>query len=112
METSERIWMSTAEAAEQLGITTRTVYRLIDDGLLTGYRFGRVIRLKSPEIEAFVENSRIHPGGLTHSPHHASPRVRCGHNLTSIADLVAWDELTRAATSPLDRPEILELWDG
>src|SRR5690349_10550909 len=37
-------WLSTAEAANRLGITPRTLYRFIDEGQLVAYRFGRVIR--------------------------------------------------------------------
>ncbi len=63
-ETTE--WMSTREAAGELGITTRTLYRLIDSGQLPAYKFGRVIRLKADEVDAFVERSRIAPGDLEH----------------------------------------------
>ncbi|MCU0310263.1 MAG: helix-turn-helix domain-containing protein [Acidimicrobiales bacterium] len=59
-------WMSSGEAADYLGITTRTLYKFIDDGSLPGYRFGRVIRLKAAEVEAFVESRRIEPGTLEH----------------------------------------------
>lgn len=59
-------WLSTAEAAKALGITPRTLYRFIDQGDLPAYRFGRVIRLKQSEVEAFVETRRIEPGTLKH----------------------------------------------
>ena len=59
-------WLSTADAAKYLGITPRTLYRFIDEGQLPGYRFGRVIRLKQDDVEAFIENSRITPGTLEH----------------------------------------------
>jgi excisionase family DNA binding protein len=59
-------WLSTAEAAKFLGITPRTLYRFIDEGQLPGYRFGRVIRLKQDDVEAFIESSRITPGTLEH----------------------------------------------
>ena len=59
-------WLGTAEAARYLGITPRTLYRLIDGGELAAYKFGRVIRLKQDDIDAFVENSRIAPGSLEH----------------------------------------------
>ena len=52
-------WLSTAEAAGRLGITPRTLYRFLDEGQLPGYRFGRVIRLQSTDVEAFIQNSRI-----------------------------------------------------
>lgn len=59
-------WMSSAEAASYLGITIRTLYRFIDQGDLPAYRFGRVIRLKQQEVEAFIDASRIEPGELDH----------------------------------------------
>ena len=59
-------WMSTAEAAKTLGITPRTLYRFIDEGQLPAYRFGRVIRLKSTEVDSFIESCRIEPGTLEH----------------------------------------------
>ena len=59
-------WLSTAEAAKFLGITPRTLYRFIDEGQIPGYRFGRVIRLKQDDVDAFIEQSRIAPGTLEH----------------------------------------------
>lgn len=59
-------WLSTADAAKSLGITPRTLYRFINQGDLPAYRFGRVIRVKRVDIEAFVESSRIEPGTLDH----------------------------------------------
>jgi len=41
--------MSTDDAAAYIGITTRTLYRFIDEGNIVAYRFGRVIRLKAVE---------------------------------------------------------------
>ncbi|MEZ5176858.1 MAG: helix-turn-helix domain-containing protein [Acidimicrobiales bacterium] len=58
-------WLSTADAAEYLGIT-RTLYRFIDEGQIAGYRFGQVIRLKQDDVDAFIEQSRIAPGTLEH----------------------------------------------
>ena len=59
-------WLSTKEAAAALGLTPRTLYRLIDEGQLPAYRFGRVIRLKQNEINDFVGQSKIEPGELEH----------------------------------------------
>lgn len=59
-------WLSTAEAAKELGITPRTLYRFIDEGQLPAYRFGRVIRLKADDLDTFIEASRIQPGTLEH----------------------------------------------
>ena len=58
--------MSTAEAAEVLGLRTRTLYRLIDEGQLPAFRFGRVIRLQRHDVEEFIERCRITPGSLDH----------------------------------------------
>ncbi len=66
MARDEVVWLGTREAARQLGITTRTLYRLIDGGDLPAYKFGRVIRLKQAEVDAFVERARITPGDLEH----------------------------------------------
>jgi excisionase family DNA binding protein len=40
------------------------VYRFIDSGELAAYRFGRVIRVRSEDLDAFIESCRIEPGTL------------------------------------------------
>lgn len=62
----EIVWMSTQEAARRLGITTRTLYRFVDEGSLPAYKMGRVFRLKRKDVDAFIEQSRIAPGSLEH----------------------------------------------
>ncbi|HEX2038161.1 MAG TPA: helix-turn-helix domain-containing protein [Acidimicrobiales bacterium] len=59
-------WVSTAEASERLGVTLRTLYRLVDEGRLPAYKIGRVIRIKEEDVEAFLESARIQPGTLAH----------------------------------------------
>ena len=49
-------WLSTAAAADRLGITPRTLYRFIDEGHLAAYKFGRVIRLKQLDVDAYIES--------------------------------------------------------
>jgi excisionase family DNA binding protein len=66
MADTEIHWLSTADAAKRLGVTTRTLYRFIDGGELAAYRFGRVIRLKANEVDDFIEKCRIEPGSLEH----------------------------------------------
>ena len=67
-------WLSTADAAKALGITPRTLYRFINQGDLAAYRFGRVIRVKRVDVDAFIEASRIEPGTLDHlSPDSSAP---------------------------------------
>ncbi len=64
-------WLSTKEAARRLGITPRTLYRLIDEGQLPAYKFGRVIRLQEREVDEFIGKARIQPGDLEHLYPHA-----------------------------------------
>ena len=66
MADQEITWLSTAEAARRLGVNTRTLYRMIDEGQVAAYKFGRVIRLQEADVAAFIEASRIQPGQLEH----------------------------------------------
>ncbi len=59
-------WLSTKEASQSLGLTLRTLYKLIDEGQIPAYKFGRVIRLKEDEVNMFIESSRVPPGQLSH----------------------------------------------
>ena len=61
MRTDE--WMSTPDTTRLLGVTPRTVYRLVDGGGLPAYRFGRVIRFRRHEVVQFIEDSRVVPAG-------------------------------------------------
>jgi excisionase family DNA binding protein len=61
--------MSTEQAAHHIGVTSRTLYRFIDEGDLEAYRFGRVIRLKTADVDAYIEHCKIKPGELTHLAH-------------------------------------------
>lgn len=56
-------WVGTREASERLGITLRTLYRLIDEGEMPAYKMGRVIRLKSEDVMAYRADP---PGDLRH----------------------------------------------
>lgn len=70
-------WLSTKEASQLLGVNLRTLYRFIDEGELPAYKFGRVIRLRAPDLEHFLESARITPGSLEHLyPEPARPAGR------------------------------------
>lgn len=60
------VWLSTPAAADRLGITARTLYRFIDEGQLPAYKFGRVIRLKRDDVDAYIESCRVQPGSMSH----------------------------------------------
>ena len=59
-------WMSTRQAAAYLGITSRTVYKLIDTDQLRAHRFGRVIRIRGRDLDTYIDSARIQPGSLRH----------------------------------------------
>ena len=59
-------WMSTTEVCEALGLSTPTLRRLIDEGHLPAYRFGRVFRVKVTDVDAFIDSCKIQPGTLWH----------------------------------------------
>jgi excisionase family DNA binding protein len=59
-------WLGTKEAARHLGITARTLYRFIDEGQLSAYRFGRVIRVRRSDLDIYIDTCRIQPGSLEH----------------------------------------------
>lgn len=53
MDDHEPRWLSTKEAAQLLEVPVRHLYRLIDEGRLPAYKFGRVIRLQQGEVEVY-----------------------------------------------------------
>ena len=59
--TTDIDWINTKQAAHRLGITLRTLYKLIDEGQIPAYKMGRVLRLKEHEVDAFVESARVRP---------------------------------------------------
>lgn len=66
MPQAEIRWLNTGAAAKRLGVTVRTLYRLIDEAQLPAYKFGRVIRLQQAEVDEFIRRSRIPAGSLEH----------------------------------------------
>ena len=59
-------WLGTPDAANYLGLSALTLYRLIDEGHLPAYKMGRVIRIKVSDLEAYIVSVRIAPGTLSH----------------------------------------------
>ncbi len=46
-------WIGTPGAAKRLGVSVQDLYRLIDEGRIPAYRFGRIIRLRIAELDEF-----------------------------------------------------------
>ncbi|BBY08167.1 excisionase family DNA-binding protein [Mycobacterium noviomagense] len=52
----QRAYVSISDAAQYLGVTTRTIRQMIADGRLRGYRSGsRLVRLRLNEIDAAMQ---------------------------------------------------------
>jgi len=47
-------WMGTTEAARYLGVTHRTLHRLIEDGELRTHKLGRITRLRGEDLDAYL----------------------------------------------------------
>ena len=52
--------------AKQLGVTMRTLYRILDSGELPAYKIGRVIRIQRVDVDAFCERTKGKRGELRH----------------------------------------------
>ncbi len=57
-------WLNTDAAARRLGVTVKTLYRLINEGKVPAYKIGRVIRLQQAEVDEFIVGTRIAVGSL------------------------------------------------
>ena len=59
-------WLSVQDAAAELEVATRTIYRFINDGKLAAYRIGRVFRIRRTDLEDFLLRAALRPGDLDH----------------------------------------------
>lgn len=59
-------WLGTQQVADELGLTLRTVYGLVNRGELIAHRFGRVIRIRREDLEDYLQRSKVKPGSLDH----------------------------------------------
>jgi excisionase family DNA binding protein len=56
MGDAQTTWLTTREAAARLGVPARELYRLIDVGDLPAYKFGRDLRLRQADVDAYREH--------------------------------------------------------
>jgi excisionase family DNA binding protein len=60
----ERKYISLDEAAEFLGVSSKTIRRLVSSGDLRAYRAGkRLVRLRSSDVESFLKPIATVAGG-------------------------------------------------
>lgn len=55
-------WLSTRQAAAALGVPVRRLYRIIDEGRLPAYKFGRAIRLRRDDVDLYLAGGSEGPG--------------------------------------------------
>jgi excisionase family DNA binding protein len=53
-----------AEVADQLRVSTMTIYRLIRRGELTAVRVGRNYRVRAEDLEAYLGAQLVDPGTI------------------------------------------------
>lgn len=51
-------WMSTSDAGACIGVTLRTLYRMIDQGEIAAYKLGRLIRLRTADVDSYCDDRR------------------------------------------------------
>lgn len=55
--------LSVKEAAEELGVSIWTVYRLISKGDLPAVKVGRLLRIPESGIDGYLDLRRVRPKG-------------------------------------------------
>jgi excisionase family DNA binding protein len=56
--------LTAAEVADQLRVSTMTIYRLIRRGELPAVRVGRNYRVRVPDLEAYLSGQVVDPGSV------------------------------------------------
>ncbi|WP_081763585.1 helix-turn-helix domain-containing protein [Imhoffiella purpurea] len=82
MTNSEPLLLTIDHAAKRLSISSRTMWRLVEAGELVPVRIGRSVRLRSSDLQDYVDRrmsqSNIGPGVAVHGEstcHDARPRT-------------------------------------
>ena len=70
-------WLTVREVAEQLGVSLKVVYRLVQEGRFEADWNLRRSRIRSVDLDAFISAHRIQPGTIGPSLQGA-PRVPNG----------------------------------
>jgi excisionase family DNA binding protein len=62
---TDRLLLTKPEAAERLGVSIRTVERLVAGGRLPQLHVGRAVRLRVSDLEAYVQSAECGVGDVT-----------------------------------------------
>lgn len=68
-------WLSSAEAARYLGVTTRTIQNWIAKGILPVSHPGRKLRFKRSELDAFLERYTLNSARATNPKQRAVNKI-------------------------------------
>lgn len=63
-------WRSSKQAAEHLGVSLSTLYKLVNDGEVVAYRPSRSLQFKLEDLDSYLEGTRVQPGDLDHLVRH------------------------------------------
>ena len=77
--TAEKEFLSLEEVADKLGVTYQLIYRLARSGELPAVRLGKLYRVASADLAAYLEKSKSAPSGGTCEA--------CGQHFASNASL-------------------------
>ena len=55
-------YITLSETSERLDVSPDTVRRLIADGKMVAYKFGRSLRISLSSLEAYIRSCEIHAG--------------------------------------------------
>ena len=61
----EKEFFSLEEVADKLGVTYQLIYRLVRSGELPAVRLGKLYRVASADLEAYLQTSKTDQGGGT-----------------------------------------------
>ena len=68
--------MSVKDVATYLGVTTRTVYKMVADRRLRAYKLGRIIRFRRSEIDAALQPVDAATEPVANIPPKLAPEIR------------------------------------
>jgi excisionase family DNA binding protein len=54
--------LSTSEAGKRLGVTSKTVIRMIESGQIPGYKVNFVWKIKESDVDIYLETHKYKPG--------------------------------------------------
>ena len=58
---TEKDVLTTEEAAEKLGVSTRTMRRLVAQRRIRHWRVGRLVRLQAGDVDSFLSRCMVEP---------------------------------------------------